>query len=330
MSWIASAPSNIALIKYIGKKDLTNLPINPSLSYTLDHLTTTVQITPLKEAKKDQFQILETLDSKSLDVSSDTHLKSIKRFSNFFQFLKKKFQIPHYYLIKSRNNFPASIGAASSASSFCALTLATYQMALECSDQKDSIQSLSRFELSALSRQGSGSSCRSFFRPWALWKDQQARGISIPFPRLIHQLIIVSREKKPISSSSAHQRVMSSPFFKNRSERGQKKLDTLLSALKTKNWKKCFKICYEEYKDLHNLYESSRPPIYYQKEKSLQVIHQVKKWWKKTGDGPLITMDAGSSVHLLYRPDQQKIAQNLLNQIKQTYNVDTLSNRKPL
>ena len=43
--WTAEAPSNIALIKYMGKKNTElNLPDNPSISYTLPHLLTKVQI----------------------------------------------------------------------------------------------------------------------------------------------------------------------------------------------------------------------------------------------------------------------------------------------
>ena len=35
--WLAHAPANIALIKYMGKDDqATNLPANPSLSFTLN------------------------------------------------------------------------------------------------------------------------------------------------------------------------------------------------------------------------------------------------------------------------------------------------------
>ena len=47
--WVASAPSNIALIKYMGKTDeQDNRPTNRSLSYTLNHLRTTVELTPSK------------------------------------------------------------------------------------------------------------------------------------------------------------------------------------------------------------------------------------------------------------------------------------------
>lgn len=45
MNWLAHAPANIALIKYMGKKDENaNSPDNPSLSYTLNNLISTVRL----------------------------------------------------------------------------------------------------------------------------------------------------------------------------------------------------------------------------------------------------------------------------------------------
>ena len=39
MRWLVQAPANIALIKYMGKKDEnSNLPDNASLSFTLNNL----------------------------------------------------------------------------------------------------------------------------------------------------------------------------------------------------------------------------------------------------------------------------------------------------
>ena len=44
MNVFASAPANIALIKYMGKTDvLSNRPTNSSLSWTLGHLQTFVR-----------------------------------------------------------------------------------------------------------------------------------------------------------------------------------------------------------------------------------------------------------------------------------------------
>jgi diphosphomevalonate decarboxylase len=38
--------------------------------------------------------------------------------------------------------------------------------------------------------------------------------------------------------------------------------------------------------------------------KALAMLH---KNWLEQGDGPLITMDAGSNIHLLFRPDQKSL-----------------------
>lgn len=299
--WEASAPSNLALIKYAGKKGKSNLPLNASLSYTLDNLITKVRITPI-EGTKDHWEALEDKECFPIKLSPDV----VKRFLNFFQFLKEIFKVSGSYLVQSANNFPASIGAASSASSFCALTRATHKMALSCSADCEQVESFTPSALSILSRQGSGSSCRSFFRPWALWEGEGARPLNLPFDNLIHQLVLVGSKSKLVSSSKAHEKILASPVFKGRVERAQSRLSALLFALNEQNWKKCFEITWDEFQDLHQLYETSG--IFYRNEKSYDILNAIKTLWKREKDGPLVTMDAGSSVHLLYRPDQKKMA----------------------
>ena len=187
MKWEASAPSNIALIKYMGKRkdsneelpfpDLNsfyetlleknpdfphlmkrNLPLNASLSFTLNHLITKVEILSSGMTKKKQDDEWYPINENGFHVKLN-HF-SQKRFLDFFKFLKKVFHIKGFYRIQSGNNFPHSIGLASSASSFAALTLATYKLAKNNSFFK---KDLSISSLSQLSRLGSGSSCRSFF-----------------------------------------------------------------------------------------------------------------------------------------------------------------------
>jgi diphosphomevalonate decarboxylase len=43
--------------------------------------------------------------------------------------------------------------------------------------------------------------------------------------------------------------------------------------------------------------------------KALEMLHKI---WDEKGDGPLVTMDAGSNVHLLYREDQGEIYNEVL------------------
>ena len=321
MYWTAIAPSNVALIKYAGKKNNTNLPLNPSFSYTLDHFTTIVRIT-LTGGKEDCWESFTSADClflKDFDSQSSREeyfpLKlsvfAVKRFLNFFQVLKKVFQVSSSFLIQSANNFPADAGAASSASSFCALTRAAHKMALSCSSNPAQVKNFTSSCLSVLSRQGSGSSCRSFFHPWALWEEEGARAVELPFSYLKHQLVLADSEIKPISSSESHKRILTSPILVGRVERAEKRLSDLLSALKTKSWKCCFEIVWDEFQDLHQLYENARPPVFYRNETSYNILDKIKTFWEREKDGPLVTMDAGSSVHLLYRPDQKKLAEHL-------------------
>ena len=58
MKSTAIANSNIALVKYWGKRnDTFNVPATPSLSLTLDGLTTTTTVTRLPGNKSDSFSI---------------------------------------------------------------------------------------------------------------------------------------------------------------------------------------------------------------------------------------------------------------------------------
>ncbi|MCY4512323.1 MAG: diphosphomevalonate decarboxylase, partial [Bdellovibrionales bacterium] len=302
LKWTASAPSNLALIKYMGKKPAKagqNIPLNSSLSFTLNHFITKVEI---EEASSDSWSSFE----KGSVFYTELSIQAQKRFLDFFQSLKKYFSIPGYYKICSGNNFPLSTGAASSASSFAALTQAVYKLAQE---QTDLQKKLSVEELSQISRSGSGSSCRSFFSPWALWTEKRVQPLKFPFENFIHQMIVTSDSDKKIFSRDAHKRVESSPYFKERPQRAETRLKELCSALRSQDWYRCYLLVREEFLDMHHLFETAHPPFSYQTKSSGQVLEKVENFWKQRGDGPLVTMDAGSSVHLLYRLDQKELAE---------------------
>ena len=142
-----------------------------------------------------------------------------------------------------------------------------------------------------------------------MWEKEGARLLPLPFEDLIHKLVLVDEKSKPVSSSEAHEKILTSPVFEGRVKRANDRLSALLSALNERDWKICFEITWDEFQDLHQLYESSG--IMYRNQKSHEVLNEIKTFWKREKDGPLVTMDAGSSVHLLYRPDQKKIANRL-------------------
>ena len=291
----------------MGKKDSSNTPINSSLSYTLENLFSGVELQAI-ESSKDIWEPLEEEGWLSLSMS----VKEQERFLSFFKKLKKHFGLKGCFKVRSANNFPKSSGAASSASSFSALTLATYQEALIRNRNK---KKYSVKELSGISKKGSGSSCRSFFSPWCLW-GKTIQSVSFDgFNNLDHDLILLSSEEKKVPSSTAHERVKTSPHFEGRSQRAENRLKNFLHCMETKDWKKLYKISYEEFEDMHLMFETSKPAFSYRSSKTFQTLDLLNHIWFKEEDGPLITMDAGPHIHLLYRPDQKKIKQKIKHKL---------------
>ena len=307
-NWIeSSAPSNIALIKYMGKTDSKlNRPTNSSFSYCLENLRTYVRIRRDVTLANDIWNPLVRADLRPIELSE----KGRQKFLNHFEFLKREFKLDGFYEIQSANNFPSDCGLASSASSFAALTLAAHEIML--SQSQGTKMSYRPKELAKLSQKGSGSSCRSFFSPWSLWHSEGAEAIQIPYPSLKHQVLLCDESVKGVSSSEAHLRVLTSDLFKGRVERAEERLQKLITALRGENWKTAFEICWNEFWDMHTLFHTSSPAFMYMNSSTMQSLLMLHNSWLTKGDGPIITMDAGSNIHLLYRPDQNEIYLNTI------------------
>ena len=296
MNWQASAPSNIALIKYMGKLDFTrNIPSNASFSYTLENLRTFVEIEKTDGAE----DLWKPLVRESC-LSPIFSIKGQQRFLNYFRKLKDIYGVQENFIVKSANNFPSDSGLASSASSFAALTLAADKAFTELGYKNQSDQVLYQ-----LSREGSGSSCRSFFSPWAIWKGVEVFEPPIKISTLLHDVVLVDTKIKEVSSGDAHKRVETSPNNVGRKERAEQRLKDLLDAFNEDNWKGAYNIVWDEFMDMHELFESSEPLFCYRTEKSYLALQILREFWKDNNDGPLVTMDAGPNVHLLWREDQK-------------------------
>lgn len=311
---LSSAPSNIALIKYMGKIEGTgNRPTNASLSYTLENLRTYVRLTEL-DSGEDQWQPFVREDLQKLELSDNGQRRFLEHFKN----LKLKWSIQKSFLVESANNFPSDCGLASSASSFAALTLASAEMFQKMNPQP---WGGDRKVLSALSRQGSGSSCRSFFSPWALWQEEYAQPMALPTQNLHHIVVIVEDSKKTVSSSEAHKLVTTSPRFAGRVERAEIRLKDLSQALQFDDWHLARQIVWDEFIDMHRLFETSTPSFSYMTEASRKVLEDCESFWNKWQDGPLVTMDAGANVHMLFRFDQKKMFGNYRDHFAQNFKV---------
>src|SRR5690625_116125 len=144
MQATAKAHTNIALIKYWGKRDeALILPTNNSLSLTLDGFYTKTTVTFKEELEEDIFSLDDEL------ISGEQYRRVIVYLDLIREYAGK----PNLYAeINSMNEVPTAAGFASSASGFAALAAAaTKSLGLTLTEQ----------ELSRLTRQGSGSDRKS-------------------------------------------------------------------------------------------------------------------------------------------------------------------------
>ncbi len=305
--WVAKAPANIALIKYMGKKG-ANLSLNPSFSYSNNNFNSTVSLVSCSGDK----DIMDSSGFGSTISSCESY-----RFLSHLAYVKKYFGFSGYFKVKSCNNFPPSCGLASSASSFAALTMAACKAICELSETGVP----SNLAMSQISRLGSGSSCRSFFEPWVVWRDDIVEAVDIPFTNILHYVVVVSSAKKLISSSDAHKRVQSSALFSGRADRATKRLYELLCAMRANDWKLSFDLVWADFWDMHAMFETSSPGFGYMTPGSLFVLDAVRRHWVEFGDGPLVTMDAGPNVHLIFRADQKGLANIFVADMQNKYTV---------
>jgi diphosphomevalonate decarboxylase len=290
MTWKSSAPSNIALIKYMGKED-ANRSVNPSLSMTLSAFRTEVELEPIP-GKEDRWQ--------PLAGAAPLRQESTARFLAFLGKLKEQAGITQAFQVRSGNNFPSDAGLASSASSFAALT----KTALTAFAELQGTPPLSPLAMARISRTGSGSSCRSFFSPWCRWEEDEIGTVESRLPPLVDLVAVMDAGFKKVSSSEAHRRVFTSPLFTGRVERARRRCAALEQALGAADFRAVAELSWAELWDMHSLFHTAQPPFFYFAPSTLAVLRWAEDRWEKQGSGPIATIDAGPNVHLLVRLEE--------------------------
>lgn len=317
--WQAEAPSNIALIKYMGKSDSqNNVAANPSLSLTTKKLITKAVAEVDTHSAEDRWEPLVEKGFMSMNLSE----RGEERFLTRWKVLKEFFSIKENFVVRSSNNFPSDCGIASSASSFAALTQLAYAVAKDMgsSPRKD----IDLHQLAILSQRASGSSCRSLFEPWAVWKSEGCYALSSAFDPIFHYVVIADPTAKVVSSSEAHRRVVTSELFSGRPERAERRFTSVVEALSLggeQAWKTLYTLCWAELWDMHALFETSKPPFGYMQPSSLEVLIKSRNLWEQKGAGPLVTMDAGANVHLLWRSSDRDIANKFKLELETQHTV---------
>ena len=312
MKATAVAPSNIAFIKYWGKKDEDlRIPMNGSVSMNLSNLltTTTVEFNP---RLKENVVILRHSGKRSASRISIVERNSgqarmtsfeIQRIIIHLDRIRSLAKINYKAKVVTKNNFPTSTGLSSSASGFAALTLAA---------SKAAGLSLSKKELSILARKSSGAACRSILDGFVEWLDgdtsETSYAVSLYPPDywdIVDVVVIVSTNKKEVATTEGHRLVYSSPFFSVRLKGIQDKIQLIKKYMQKKDFEAFGELIEQEALELHAIMLTSSPSLIYWLPGTLRVIHAVQKW-RRDGLQVYFTLNTGQNIHLICKKKDAK------------------------
>lgn len=312
MKATAKANTNIALIKYWGKRnEELFLPMNSSLSITLDHFytVTTVEFSP--EFDKDTFLLN--------NVRAD-HKASLK-ISKFLDKIRNMANVKLHAMVSSENKVPTAAGFASSASGFAALAAAS---------SKALGLNLDRKQLSVLARQGSGSACRSIYGGYVEWQkgigdageDSYASQVlpANAWNISILSVLVNSEEKKVSSRDGMKQTVLTSPFYQGWLDTVENDLIIAKEAIIDKNFYSLGEITETNALKMHATMLGSDPPIIYWQSGTLAVMQCIQEL-RRSGVPAYFTIDAGPNVKVLCPPEHEQIVYEALLKLSEVKEI---------
>lgn len=306
-----SAPSNIALVKYWGKKE-NQIPANPSVSFTLNNCKT---ITKLKFEKKENngtFSFDLLFEGQPKPDFRPKIEKFLQRTEQYLPFLKE-----YHFVIDTQNTFPHSSGIASSASGMAALAMNFMSLEKQLNPQMDDAYFYAK--ASFLARLGSGSACRSVKGNVVVWGEHRDFAEStnlygVEFPYVLHNnfknyqdtILLVDKGEKQVSSTVGHELMHGHPFAQQRFAQAHENLSKLKDALVSGDLDAFIKITESEALTLHSMMMTSMPYFILMKPNTLEIINRIWKFRNETNIPVCFTLDAGANVHVLY-PENDKV-----------------------
>ncbi len=300
----ALANSNTALIKYWGKQDEELiLPMNNSISLTVDSLSTITTVEFSKRISSDRFFLNNEKQTGTAEDRVIKHLNLIRSEANIN--LKAK--------VVSQNNFPTAAGLASSASGFAALTLA----ACKASGLKKT-----KKELSMLTRRGSGSSTRSIFGGFVEWVKADEKGQSYAKQLAdknhfdIRDIVVIFKPQKREFSTREAMKISkeTSRVFQERLNKVDSELNKMRKAIAEKDFTSLGLIAEDDCNLVHTIAETSTPKMSFWTDETLSIIKLVNNF-SKEGIEAHYTIDTGANMHILTLPEYEKEIVRRLNDI---------------
>ncbi|KAI1175007.1 diphosphomevalonate decarboxylase [Nemania sp. FL0916] len=304
-----TAPVNIAVVKYWGKRDAKlNLPTNSSLSVTLSQADLRTLTTATCSSTFDGADSL-TLNGSPSDISgarTQACLRELRALRSALETadpkLPKLSSMP--LRIVSENNFPTAAGLASSAAGFAALVRAI-------ADLYELPQSPA--ELSLIARQGSGSACRSLFGGYVAWDmgsradGADSRAVQVAtashWPEMRALVLVASAAKKGVSSTSGMQQtVATSDLFRERVKSVvPKHMKLMEEAVENRDFGKFAEVTMKDSNSFHATCADTYPPIYYMSDVSRAAVRAVEAINAAAGKTiAAYTFDAGPNCVVYY------------------------------
>ncbi len=298
----ARAYTNIALIKYWGKKNKQlKLPYTNSLSLTLDRFYTDTKATIIDSDKDVVY-----LNNQLLDDTQN------KRILNYLETVRNFYSFTEHFQIDSVNHVPTSAGFASSASGFAALAAAINE-----TKQLD----LNRQELSILARNGSGSASRSIYGGFVEWQAGHDNESSFAVPidetpeiDLALLSVVINKHSKKISSTVGMENsVKSSPFYPNWVTLVSSEIKEIKQAIAQKDLQKIGEISEHNAMSMHALTLSADPSFTYFAPETIRIIQLIQELRRK-GLFAYATIDAGPNVKIICTKESLPKVQTYIEQ----------------
>lgn len=302
-------PSNIAIVKYWGKKPI-QIPCNSSLSMTLSDAFTELEVELLDEKSSDEIELDYYFEGKLSPEFGARVVKYLKSIENSFEFLKQ-----YKIVMRSTNSFPHSAGIASSASAFGAIALGLNDLKYQFENKE--IDSAFYSEASNFARLGSGSASRSLFKNYALWGKNEAvekssdteafeiEAVHPVFQNLKDAILIVEDEPKKVSSSVGHSLMNNHSYSESRFKQANLRVSELVSILESGKFSDFIQMCESEALTLHAMMMTSEEYYLLVKPQTISIIDKILDFRNKTGLNLCFTLDAGPNIHLIYQGEQQ-------------------------
>eukprot|EP01134_Creolimax_fragrantissima_P006015 CFRG6015T1 len=310
-----SAPVNIAVIKYWGKRDEELiLPTNSSLSATLDQadLKTTTSAALSSTFTADRLWlngVEETITNPRLQNVLGK-IREIVR--SRAQTDEERAALDARVHICSVNNFPTAAGLASSASGYACMVYTLAQ-----------VYDVADYELSRIARIGSGSACRSLYGGWVAWEmgtrddGEDSHAVQTHteqhWPGMKIMILVVSDRKKGTSSTSGMgTSVKTSDLLQHRIKNVvPARMAAITEAIEQRDFKTFGEITMRDSNQFHAVCLDTYPPIFYMNDTSKAVVQMVTQYNAMKGEvKAAYTFDAGpNAVIYALEEDMDQIAQ---------------------